>query len=139
MGLIDSIAKAIFSHPLAQTQKPVTQQETPTGPAGTEPPSAPGKTVGSVATSAAQAAGQAASVDVQALLSKIASQSPEKLDWQHSIVDLLKLVGHDSSHAAREALAKELGYSSDMGDSVAMNEFLLKAVMAELAKSGGKL
>jgi hypothetical protein len=36
-------------------------------------------------------------VDVEAILSKLASQNKEKLDWRKSIVDLMKLLNLDSS------------------------------------------
>ena len=47
-------------------------------------------------------------VDVVALLTEKAANHPEKLNWKTSIVDLLKLLGLDSSLAARKELAKEL-------------------------------
>ena len=39
----------------------------------------------------------------------LAASHAEKLNWKVSIVDLLKLLGIDSSLAARKALATELG------------------------------
>jgi hypothetical protein len=52
---------------------------------------------------------------------KLAAKSSEKLDWKHSIVDLMKLVDMESSLSARKELAHDLHYSGDMNDSVAMN------------------
>jgi hypothetical protein len=78
-------------------------------------------------------------VDVAAVLEKMAAGNSQKLNWRTSIVDLMKLVGMDSSLENRKELAKELGYSGDTGDSAAMNIWLHKRVMQELAKNGGKV
>lgn len=61
------------------------------------------------------------SFDVEAHLSELAKKADEKLDWKVSIVDLMKLVGMDSSLAARRKLAKELNYTGDTSDSAKMN------------------
>ncbi len=81
----------------------------------------------------------AATVDVEAIMNKLASQSKEKLDWRRSIVDLMKLLNLDSSLAARKELAKELNYGGDTGDSATMNVWLHKQVMQKLAENGGKV
>jgi Domain of unknown function (DUF3597) len=78
-------------------------------------------------------------VDVEAILTKLASEHKEKLDWRHSIVDLMKLVGMDSSIGARKELATDLHYTGDMNDSAAMNIWLHKEVMRKLADNGGKV
>ena len=78
-------------------------------------------------------------VDVAAVLNGLASTHAERLDWQHSIVDLLKLVGIDSSLAARKELATDLGYTGALDGSAAMNLWLHKAVMKKLAENGGKV
>jgi hypothetical protein len=80
-----------------------------------------------------------ADFDVTGYLNELRGQTKEKLDWTVSIVDLMKLVGMDSSLAARKELAKELGYGEDMGDSAKMNIWLHKQVMQQIAKHGGKL
>ncbi|MEC5129659.1 DUF3597 domain-containing protein [Verrucomicrobiales bacterium BCK34] len=79
-------------------------------------------------------------VDVEANLTKLASEHPEDLDWRRSIVDLMKLVGMDSSYGARKELALELGYSQadiDSKGSAEMNMWLHKEVMKQLAANGG--
>ena len=69
-------------------------------------------------------------VDVVSQLEKLPSSNPEKLNWKVSIVDLLKLLGLDSSFAARKALATELGCPADkMGDSANMNMWLHMTVL----------
>ena len=97
-------------------------------------------------TSAAQSASPTATgatsnqgVDVEAVLKEMASKSGQKLDYRRSIVDLMKLLGLDSSLAARKELAKELHYTGDMNDSAAMNVWLHKQVMRKLAENGGKV
>lgn len=78
-------------------------------------------------------------VDVAATLNRMASSNKEKLDWKHSIVDLMKLVGMDSSLSARKELAKDLNYTGDTNDSAAMNMWLHKQVMKKLAENGGRV
>lgn len=78
-------------------------------------------------------------VDIAKVLDALAKKNPEKLDWKKSIVDLMKLVGMDSSLGARKELAKELDYSGDMKNSAKMNVWLHKEVMRQLAANGGKV
>ena len=77
--------------------------------------------------------------DVGSYLNGLSGETKEKLDWTVSIVDLMKLVGMDSSLSARKELAKELGYGEDTADSAKMNIWLHKQVMQQIAKNGGKL
>jgi hypothetical protein len=69
----------------------------------------------------------------------LAAKSSEKLDWKRSIVDLMKLVGMDSSLSARKELATELHYTGDMSDSASMNVWLHKEVLRKLSENGGKV
>ncbi|HKY86286.1 MAG TPA: DUF3597 domain-containing protein [Pseudorhodoplanes sp.] len=78
-------------------------------------------------------------VDVEKVVSDLAAQKKEKLDWRKSIVDLMKVLDLDSSLKARQALAKELNYTGDMNDSAKMNIWLHKQVMNKLAANGGKV
>lgn len=81
-----------------------------------------------------------ATVDVVAKLDGLAASNPQKLNWKVSIVDLMKLLGMDSSFDARKALAAELGCPADkMGDSAQMNMWLHKTVMAKVAENGGNV
>lgn len=96
----------------------------------------------SAATAPAPAAGPAAisEVDVLGQLEALAASHAEKLNWKVSIVDLMKLLGLDSSLSARKALATELGCPADrMGDSAAMNIWLHKTVLQKLAANGGNV
>lgn len=79
-------------------------------------------------------------VDVVSQLETMAASHPEKLNWKTSIVDLLKLLGIDSSLASRKELATELGCPADkMADSAAMNIWLHKTVLQKLAANGGNI
>jgi len=78
-------------------------------------------------------------VDVAAILNKMASENPEKLDWKNSIVDLMKLLKLDSSLTARKQLAADLKYTGNTSDSASMNIWLHKQVMQKLAANGGKV
>jgi 3-oxoacyl-ACP reductase-like protein len=81
-----------------------------------------------------------AMVDVVTLLTAKAAANPEKLNWKTSIVDLLKLLGLDSSLAARKELAKELYCPDDkMADSAQMNMWLHKQVLGHIAANGGNI
>jgi hypothetical protein len=78
-------------------------------------------------------------VDVAAVLDALSNKKTEKLDWRHSIVDLMKLLSVDSSLLARKELAKELHYDGDTNNSAAMNIWLHEQIMVILAANGGKL
>jgi hypothetical protein len=79
-------------------------------------------------------------VDVLGQLEGLAAANPQKLNWKVSIVDLLKLLGLDSSLAARKELATELGCpAAKMGDSAQMNMWLHKTVLQKLAENGGNI
>jgi hypothetical protein len=121
MSIFGSIMNAIFKGPA----KAVTE--------------AVSAAVGGGSSPAAPAAAPASQVDVAAVLTGLAAQSKEKLDWRRSIVDLMKLLKLDSSLTARKELAKELHYTGDMNDSASMNIWLHKQVMQKLAENGGKV
>jgi 3-oxoacyl-ACP reductase-like protein len=108
------------------------------------PASASGSTGAAAPAPPAPAAGAtpaapAGSVDVAAILDALNEKHPEELDWRKSIVDLMKLVGLDSSLTARKQLASELNYAGDTSDSASMNIWLHKQMMAKIAANGGKL
>ena len=123
MGIFADLMNKIF--------RSSTGAATQTGPA-----SPSGGSEGGGSAAPAQAAGP---VDVAAILDKLASANTQKLDWKHSIVDLMKLVGMDSGLAARRELAADLKYSGDTGDTATMNMWLHKEVMKKLAENGGKV
>ena len=124
MSIFGKLLSKIFpsSHPA------VAQATAPAATAASTPGAAP---AGPVAA--------APPVDVEAVLNDMAKKNPEKLNWRTSIVDLMKLVGMDSSMTARKELAKELNYTGNTTDSASMNMWLHKQVMRKIAENGGKL
>ena len=117
-----------FGTPKADAPAPA-PQTTAAQPAPTPTPAAP--------TPQAAPAASAQAVDVEAVLSGIASKKGSDLNWRTSIVDLMKLLDLDSSLDNRKELATELGYTGAKDGSAEMNMWLIKAVMRELEKNGG--
>ena len=92
------------------------------------------------AAAAAPVAAAISEVDVVSKLEGMAAAHAEKLNWKTSIVDLLKLLGLDSSLGSRKELATELGCPGDkLGDSAQMNMWLHKTVLQKLAQNGGNI
>lgn len=91
MSLFNNLMSKIFG----QASSSTTQTSAPaSAPASTT--SATPAASAPAATAPAPAAAPAQPVDVGAILDGLAAKNPEKLDWKHSIVDLMKLVGMDS-------------------------------------------
>lgn len=128
------------SSPAAPVQPgPVASAGSPTSvasPAG-QPTQAPGHVPSSAPTSPSATSGQP--VDIETILNDAVKKSGQKLDWRHSIVDLMKALGMDASLEERKELAGELGYTGDIHDSAKMNTFLHKALMKKLSENGGKV
>jgi uncharacterized protein DUF3597 len=96
------------------------------------PPSQPG--------AAPKAAPTMEIIDVVGHLERLAASNSQQLNWQTSIVDLLKLLGLDSSMPARKGLATELGCPAEkLGDSAQMNLWLHRTVLQKLAANGGNI
>ena len=111
------------------------QKAEPVPPAATRPGIAP--TAGAPVPAAPAVATEV--VDVEAILEEMAAKNPQKLNWRTSIVDLMKLVGMESSLAERRELAQELGYTGSTQDTATMNIWLHKQVLRKLAENGGKV
>jgi Domain of unknown function (DUF3597) len=137
MSVFGRIMSAIFGSAGAAGSAPTSPaaDAAPSASRSTSAPAAPG----SASTPAPSGAAPMSQVDVGAVLTKLAAQKKEKLNWRTSIVDLMKLLDLDSSLSARKELAQELRYSGDMNDSASMNIWLHKQVMQKLAESGGKV
>jgi hypothetical protein len=121
MSLFLTLKNAIFGS--AENRPP---PATPTTPPPASTPAAPGSRAG-------------IQVDVESILNAKAAKKTEKLNWQSSIVDLMKLVDLDPSLENRKALAGELGYTGDTKDTASMNVWLHREVMQQLAAAGGKV
>jgi 3-oxoacyl-ACP reductase-like protein len=128
MGIFSNIMDKIFGH--KSKAAPTTSAVNPV------PAPAPAPTPSAAPISPEPPRPQA--VDVTAVLDELAADNPQKLDWRHSIVDLMKLVGMESSLSERKELADELGYTGDKGDSATMNIWLHKQVIKKLGENGGK-
>ena len=130
MSIFSKIRDAIFN------RKPAASAGTPV----------PGTTGAASTTTASTApAGAAAQpapmnqVDVETILTQLSDGAGQKLNWRTSIVDLMKLVGMESSLDERRDLAQELGYTGSTSDTATMNIWLHKQVMKKLAENGGKV
>ena len=77
-------------------------------------------------------------VDVVAKLNDLSANNPEDLDWKKSIVDLMKLLGLDSSYGHRKELAAEMGIEGYHG-SEEQNIELHKIVLKKLSDNGGNI
>ena len=129
MSIIAKIKDAIFGH------KPAAQPHPQTAPQAQTQPHAPSQS--QTTTAAPQ---QTQQVDVEQVLNSIAaSKGNPDLNYKTSIVDLMKLLGLDSSLENRKELATELGYTGTKDGSAEMNIWLHKAVMRQLAANGGKV
>jgi len=141
MGMFSDLMGKIFHHGANAEAPPDAwngQARAPR-PGLPTPPPAPGANVTPAASPGTPGGVAMSTVDVGATLDKLAAANHEKLDWKHSIVDLMKLVGMDSSLASRKELAKDLHYTGDTNDSAAMNMWLHKEVMTKLSENGGKV
>ena len=126
MSIFGSILHKIFGAAPAEAA-PAQTEAAPTAPAPA--PDAPASVPVEVAEK----------VDIVAVLDALDEKNPETLDWRVSIVDLLKVLGLDSSLAARKKLAAELKYDGDAEDSASMNIWLHQKVIALVAANGGKV
>lgn len=112
MGIFSSIKDAIFGHPAAAQPAPAPTPAAPTPQAAPAEPKI---------------------IDADAAIEKIwVSKGKPDLNYKESIVDLMKLIGMDSSLDNRKQLAEELGYSGAKDGSAEMNIWLHKAVMEKI-------
>ena len=100
---------------------------------------APAASPAAASTPAASGSAPAEPVDVEAVLTQMASQKGGGGNWRTSIVDLLKLLDLDSSLSARKELANEVDVHVGADGSAEENIALHKAVMQKLAENGGKV
>ena len=127
MSIFGKIKDAIFGHKAAAPQQPSPNAQAQGAPAGQA----------SATTTAPQ---PVQAVDVEKTLADISvSKGNPDLNYKTSIVDLMKLLGLDSSLDNRKELATELGYTGAKDGSAEMNIWLHKAVMRQLAANGGKV
>ena len=143
MGIFDKIKGAIFGD---KDPGPGNRPTIPAGMAGGPPAQ---QQSGQTQPQAGQPLGQAqtqtapapqAEVDVEQVLAQISrDRGNPDLNYKTSIVDLMKLLGIDSSLENRKELAQELGYTGERDGSAEMNIWLHKATMKQLAANGGRV
>ena len=133
MGIFANIISKIFpaSHPAVAAAAADSA-----APAASDAAQADAATA-AVASAALPPAADMPEVDVEQVIS--AMPGADGMNWKTSIVDLMKVLGLDSSLAARKELAGELHYTGDTNDSATMNIWLHKQVMTKLAENGGKV
>ena len=136
MSIFSKIKNAIFGSPAAAAENPAAAPAA-TGAAPTAATSSPAPAAASAAPAASPST--SAPIDVAPILDAAVKKSGQKLDWRHSIVDLMKALGMDASLSERKELAAELGYTGDTGDSAKMNMWLHKALMKKLSENGGNV
>ena len=140
MGLFNNLMSKIFGHASAPTVATSSTSSAPPSAGSQAAAAVPAPAAGTPAAKTPSTPGTAVQVvDVAVILDGLAAKNAEKLDWKRSIVDLMKLVGMDSSLAARKQLATELHYTGDQQDSASMNIWLHKEVLRKLAENGGKV
>ncbi|GJH24918.1 DUF3597 domain-containing protein [Caballeronia novacaledonica] len=127
MSIFSNILNKIFHHDSAPNS----------ASPGAAPAAAPATTTATTPDQPAAAPMQ--EVDVEAVLTQMQASQGAQLNWRTSIVDLMKLLGLDSSLSARKELASELHYTGNTEDSASMNIWLHKQVMQKLAENGGKV
>lgn len=66
-------------------------------------------------------------------LDALNARRPDKLSWETSVVDLLKLIDQPSGWEDRRELAEDLGYDGSMSDSAELNTWLHARVLEEIA------
>jgi len=144
MSIFSTILNKIFPHDhpanaASASQTAPAAAPTPAPGSATPAAGAPATPSTAAAQSTQPSAAPMPPVDVEAVLSKMQESSGQQLNWRTSIVDLLKLLGLDSSLEARKQLASELHYTGNTEDSAAMNVWLHRAVMQKLEENGGKV
>lgn len=129
MSILGKILGGIFK------RKP----EAPAPKAAPAPTAAPAPQPAPPVTAAAATSPQPEPVDVAGILDFMNEQRDQKLNWRTSIVDLMKLIGLESSLAERKELAQELNYPGDTSDTASMNIWLHKQVLQKIVDNGGQL
>ena len=134
MGIFSSIKRAIFGDKGPLGGQFSGKPDVAAAPAA---PATPAPQPGAAPPQPEAAPQQDVDVDVEAVLA--ARPGADRLDWRHSIVDLLKLLDLDSSLSARKELAEELGVRAGADGSAEQNIALQKAVLRALSQNGGKV
>ena len=135
MGIFSAIMNKLLHHGSSPAPASGGQQSTATGQPQPQQQTQAGTQSGM------QGSPQASlqSVDIDAVLSQMASSKGGGGNYKQSIVDLLKLLDLDSSLNARKELAEELNVHAGAHGSAEQNIALHKAVMKKIEENGGKV
>src|SRR5215210_6970323 len=133
MGIFSSIMNKLLHRGSASAAQPAGGQATATAqPQAANQPAAQSGMQGSAAPTLQD-------VDIDAVLSEMASKKGGGGNYKQSIVDLLKLLDLDSSLNARKELAEELNVHAGAHGSAEQNIALQKAVMRKIEENAGKV
>lgn len=143
MTIFETIKEAIFGHPAAAAPPPTQAAGATAAPraaSGAQVSNAPGAgaSAGARPPSSAAASAPLSQTALDAHLQHLMESKHQTLNWQTSIVDLMKLVDLDPSLGNRRQLAQELGFTGNTTDTAEMNVWLHRAVMVRLAQEGGQ-
>jgi hypothetical protein len=141
MSIFSSIINKIFphDHPANAASGSTAAPAAPAASSAAVPAGTPSTPSTAAAQSSQPSVTPMPEVDVEQVLTRMQESSGQQLNWRTSIVDLLKLLGLDSSLDARKQLAAELHYTGNTEDSAAMNVWLHREVMQKLSENGGKV
>ena len=136
MGIFSSIMDKLRSGPLGGFGK---DKEKPTQQTQYQPPSGQQGATAARQPQTPPPVPSGQPIDMEAVMTQYAKQKGGGGNWRESIVDLLKMLGIDSSLEARKELAKELNVNAGAHGSAEQNIALHKAVMRKIAENGGKV
>jgi len=126
------------NQPVQKTSQPIQNRQPVQSRESVRAAGQPGQKVAPAAPAPAAKPAPMEMVDVTSKLETMARGT--NLDWKVSIVDLLKVLGLESSLEDRKELAVELGCPPEiMQDNVKMNVWLHKTVLAKIAENGGNI
>ena len=133
----DAAASPASSSTASAQPSPASGSSDPFSASAAQPAAQPGAAPATTPQASTTAAAPSQPVDVDAVLTSMASKKGGGGNYRTSIVDLLKLLDLDSSLDARKELAGELSIRAGADGSAEQNIALHKAVMAKLAENGG--
>jgi hypothetical protein len=140
LGIHKPAAAATPPAPAAGAPRPIAGAPGPTSGVPKPAYTTGGPSIGTMPGGIAAQPAPMAMVDVVSKLDNLQGKQ-SGLDWKVSIVDMLKLLGMDSSLNARKELATELGCPADLmgGDYAKMNVWLHDTVLKKIAENGGNI
>ena len=139
MGIFSSILDKLRHHGRTETRPNPIPQQTSSSSAQNQTAQVNAQTTELQSKASTAQAAALQNVDIDAVLSNLASKKGGGGNYRQSIVDLLKLLDLDSSLVARTELAGELNVHAGPHGSAEQNIALYKAVVRKLEENGGKV